>query len=96
MVADAFSAKAAGAIKPVLEGRASLRRLSQVFAIVYPYIEMAFTRLAVWEKLQPYHLQEFMFAIAASSSSSSAATSSPSPRRWRPTAWSASTTPRPR
>ena len=66
MVVDAFSAKVAGAIKPVLDKAApAFAVLSQVFAIVYPYIEMAFTYLAVvWEKLQPYHPQEFMPAIA--------------------------------
>lgn len=66
MVVDAFSAKVAGAIKPVLDKAApAFAVLSQVFAIVFPYIEMAFTYLAVvWEKLQPYHPQEFMPAIA--------------------------------
>ena len=66
MVVDAFSAKVAGAIKPVLDKAGpAFAILSQVFAIVFPYIEMAFTFLAVlWEKLQPYHPQEFMPAIA--------------------------------
>ena len=66
MVVDAFSAKVAGAIKPVLDKAGPVFAiLSQVFAVVFPYLQMAFTFLAgAWEKLQPYHPEEFMPAIA--------------------------------